>query len=180
MGEVFDHISEKVQKFIEAQPMFITASACDTGRVNVSPKGMDSFRVFGPNLVGYLDLTGSGNETAAHLKHDGRLTIMFMSFSRNPKIIRLSGQGYVVGKGSGKFAELAKVFPDYHGCRQIIMLKVDRVQDSCGYTVPQMDLVTERGTLIKWSETKTSQEMVEYRKTKNLKSIDGFETGLVE
>ncbi len=178
MAEFFDHISDKLADFIKEQPMFFTASACATGRINLSPKGMDTFRVLGPKLVGYLDLSGSGNETAAHIKNDGRLTFMFNSFSRNALILRLYGKGRVVRPHHEAYAGLAPHFPVLPGARQIILMDVESVQTSCGYAVPEMELKAERPTLIKWTTNKGEELIKDYQQQKNLISIDGFDTGL--
>lgn len=160
--------------------MFFTASACATGRINLSPKGMDSFRVLGPNLCGYLDVTGSGNETSAHLKNDGRITIMFNSFTRNALILRLYGKGRVVRPHHEGFAELAAKFPELPGARQIILIDVESVQTSCGYGVPEMELKSERQTLRKWAEGKGEDGIEVYQREKNAVSIDGFDAGLMD
>lgn len=181
MAEFFDEISDKLADFIASQPMFFTATACATGRINLSPKGMDTFRVLNPKLCGYLDLTGSGNETAAHLKHDGRLTFMFNSFTRNPLILRLYGRGRVVRPHHADFAGLAAHFPtDLAGARQIVLMDVESVQTSCGYAVPEMELKAVRPTLVKWAETKGAETVVDYQARKNVTSIDGFPTGLMD
>ncbi|MBV1900232.1 MAG: pyridoxamine 5'-phosphate oxidase family protein, partial [Kordiimonadaceae bacterium] len=131
MAEFFDHITDKIAAFIAEQPMFFTGTACDSGRVNVSPKGMDTFRVLGPNLCGYLDLTGSGNETAAHIKNNGRLTFMFNSFSRTALIVRLYGKGRVLRPQHSDFATYEEKFPKLTGQRQIILMDVESTQTSC-------------------------------------------------
>lgn len=178
MAEFFDHITEKHQAFIAAQPMFFIATACAEGRVNLSPKGMGCFRVTGPNQFIYLDHTGSGNETAAHIKHNGRVTVMFNSYSRNPLILRLYGQGRVVRPDHPDFKDLMEGFEDCAGIRQIITVQVDSVQTSCGYAVPMMELVGERDTLIRHNDRKGRAEILDYQQKKNVTSIDGFDTGL--
>jgi len=178
MAEFFDHITDKQKEFVEAQPMFFTATASEGARINLSPKGMDSFRVLGPNLCGYLDVTGSGNETSAHLKHDGRITIMFNSFTRNALIYRIYGKGRVVLKGTDEYAELVGNFDELPGARQIILIDVDSTQTSCGYGVPEMEVKAERQTLKKWAEAKGHEGIVEYQQQKNAVSIDGLDTGL--
>ncbi|GHF30264.1 pyridoxamine 5'-phosphate oxidase [Kordiimonas sediminis] len=180
MATFYDHITEKQAEFITRQPMFFTATACKEGRINLSPKGMDSFRVLNKNECAYLDLSGSGNETAAHLKHDGRITLMFNSYDRNPLILRLYGHGRAVQRGQDEFESLLALFPSYAGTRQIIVIKVDSTQDSCGFAVPVMDLVETRQTLVKFSESKGEDGMVEYRQQKNKISIDGLDTGLLD
>ena len=178
MPDFFDHILDKHADFIAQQPMFFTATACDTGRINLSPKGMDSFRILGPNLVGYLDVTGSGNETSAHLKHDGRITIMFNSFTRNPLIYRIYGRGRVVRTTSDEYGKYAAEFPEVPGVRQIILIDVESVQTSCGYGVPEMEMKAERPTMAKWAASKGEEGILAYQQEKNRVSIDGFDTGL--
>jgi len=181
MAEFFDSIQQAHRDFIDAQPMFFTATACDTGRINLSPKGMDCFRVLSPGLCGYGDLTGSGNETAAHIRRDGRLTFMFNSFSRNALILRLYGQGEVVEKATERFDEIAPHFDvSVPGFRQIILMHVQSVQTSCSYAVPQMTLEAERQTLVKFAENLGEEKLAEYRRTGNMQTIDGFDTGHVE
>ena len=178
MADFFDHITEKHAEFIAEQPRFFTATACSTGRINLSPKGNDSFRVLSPNLCGYLDLGGSGNETAAHIKNDGRLTIMFNSFTRNALIYRLYGKGRVVRPHHDEYDELRAKFPDDILARQIILLEVESTQTSCGYAVPIAEDMRDRDTLKKWIENKGEEKILEYQQQNNLVSIDGFETGL--
>lgn len=180
MADFFDHIPDRLKTFIEAQPMFFVATACATGRINLSPKGLDTFRVLSSTSCGYLDLTGSGNETAAHIRHDGRMTIMFNSFTRNALILRLYGSGRVVRPDDGDFAGLIPSFPDLPGARQIILMTVDSVQTSCGYAVPEMELKSERHVLEAWAEKKGADGLKTYRRDNNTVSIDGFETGLEE
>ena len=158
--------------------MFFTATACSTGRINLSPKGNDSFRVLSPNLCGYLDLGGSGNETAAHIKNDGRLTIMFNSFSRNALIYRLYGKGRVVRPHHEEYGALRTKFPDGIQARQIVLLEVESTQTSCGYAVPIAEEMRDRDTLRKWIENAGEEKILEYEQKNNLVSIDGFETGL--
>ncbi len=180
MADFTDHITDKHADFIKAQPMFFTATACAEGRINLSPKGMDCFRVLGPNLCGYLDVTGSGNETSAHLKHDGRITVMFNSFTRNALILRLYGKGRVVRPHHEAFEKLAAHFPVLPGARQIILVDVESVQTSCGYGVPEMELKGERQTLKKWAEGKGEEGIELYQRQKNVTSIDGFDSGLMD
>ncbi len=177
MAEFFEEITDKHAAFIAEQPVFFTATACSEGRINLSPKGMDCFRVLSPRLCGYLDMTGSGNETAAHIKNDGRITIMFNSFSRNALIYRIYGRGRVVRPQHPEFEGLKGNFPDLPGMRQIILIDVDSTQTSCGYAVPEMELKTERQTLKKYWETK-GEEMDAYHARRNTISIDGLETGI--
>ena len=178
MADFTDHITEKHAVFIEDQPIFFTATACAEGRINLSPKGMDSFRVLGPKLCGYLDVTGSGNETSAHIKNDGRITVMFNSFTRNALILRIYGRGRVVRPHHDGFEALVAQFPELPGARQVILIDVDSVQTSCGYGVPEMELKAERQTLKKWAEGKGDYAIVAYQDKNNVTSIDGFDSGL--
>ncbi|MEM8986278.1 MAG: pyridoxamine 5'-phosphate oxidase family protein [Pseudomonadota bacterium] len=178
MAQFFDKIEKTHAKFIAAQPMFFVATAAQEGRINLSPKGMDTFRVLGPNLAGYLDLTGSGAETAAHITHDGRMTFMFNSFGPKPLILRLYGQGRIAPRGGPEYAEHGSSFPDMPGARQIIFMDVESVQTSCGYAVPRMDLVEERDVLTLWAENKGEDGVKEYIEANNVVSIDGLSTGV--
>jgi hypothetical protein len=175
MGKVFDRITPELEAFIEAQPLFFTATAplAKRGHVNLSPKGLDCFRVFSPTEVAYLDLTGSGNETAAHLTENERIAFMFCAFTGAPRIVRLYGNGTVVLPGTPRWAELAGRFPSFPGARQIIAAEITRVQTSCGYGVPLMDFAGQRDTLCRWAEAK-GEELPRYRREKNAKSIDGL------
>lgn len=179
MADFFDHLNERHIAFIQAQPMFFTATGCAEGRHNLSPKGMaDTFDVIDPNTVAWLDLTGSGNETAAHLRHDGRITLMFCSFDRSALILRIYGTGEVARPGSKAFEAHKHRFPELPGTRQITFVTVESVQTSCGYAVPKMQLVEERDTLVKWEINKGEDGVADYQHAKNVKSIDGFETGI--
>ncbi|MGK9235233.1 pyridoxamine 5'-phosphate oxidase family protein [Inquilinus limosus] len=184
MAKQFPGITPAQQEFIRRQKVFFTASAAATGRVNVSPRGTDMLRVLGPNAVVYLDLTGSGNETAAHLRATGRLTIMLCAFEGAPMILRLYGAGRVLRRGGPDYARLlAAEFGDAEplGARQMVRLDIDLVQTSCGFGVPLFDHAGERPTLARWAEAKEAQEGLEaYRRQKNTRSIDGLPTGLFE
>jgi hypothetical protein len=177
MAEFYDGIDDKLRAFIEDQPVFFVASAPHEGRVNISPKGMDTFRVLGPNEVVYLDMTGSGNETAAHLWQNGRITVMFCSFTRNARILRLFGHGRVVPADGAEGRDLAALFPAYTGLRQFIRISVAQAQTSCGYAVPEMKLVSERDTLQKYWQAKGPEGAAAYRDEHNRESIDGLPTG---
>ena len=151
-----------------------TAPSGDDGHVNLSPKGYDTLRVLGPNRVAYLDLTGSGVETIAHLRENGRITLMACAFNGNPRISRIYGQGTAHLLGSAGFDALAPEFPVLPGQRAIIEIAVDRVSTSCGYAVPLMDLVGDRDRLIEWAEKKGEQGLTEYWTSKNALSVDGL------
>jgi hypothetical protein len=181
MAKQFEHIEPAHAAFIGQQHIFFTASAAATGRVNVSPRGTDAFRVLDPNTVAYLDQTGSGNETAAHLRASGRLTIMFCGFENVPMILRLYGQGRALPRGTPEYGALLAVAYDNQespGARQIIRLDVDLVQTSCGYGVPLFDYKEERPILRRWAENKGEAGVAAYRREKNVRSLDGFETGV--
>jgi hypothetical protein len=175
MGKVFDSISPELRAFIEAQPLFFVASAplANSGHVDVSPKGLDCLRVLSPNEVAYLDLTGSGNETAAHVAENARITFMFCAFSGAPRILRLYGTGAVVLPGTARWKELSGEFPHPLGTRQIISAAITRVQTSCGYGVPLMGFSGQRDTLARWAEAK-GETLPQYRREKNAESIDGL------
>jgi hypothetical protein len=175
----FEQLNDKLTEFIGEQKMFFTASAPVSGRINLSPKGIDSFRVFDNKTVGYMDLTGSGNETAAHIHENGRLTVMFCSFTDKPLILRLYGHGEVIGSGSEKWKTYGSSFKHYFGERQIIALNIESVQTSCGFGVPVYELVEERKTLIDWAEGKDEEKIEAYWRQKNLISIDGLPTHLL-
>lgn len=174
MASFKSSLSPDLVEFIQQQPIFFTASGTGEGRINLSPKGIDTFRVLGEKRVCYLDYIGSGNETAAHLQHDGRLTIMFCSFGPKPLILRLYGRGEVIRPGTPAFGELSGIFELKAGVRQIIALNVESLQTSCGFGVPEMTLVRHRTTLNDWCEKKGPEALVEYERTKNRKSIDGL------
>jgi len=179
MSEFFDALTDDHIAFIHDQPMFFIATACADGRINLSPKGGDGLhRVINPNLFCYLDMTGSGNETAAHIKHDGRATVMLNSFTRNPVIMRLYGHGRVAFEGTLEFEEHIALFPDKTGLRQLIFVDIDQIQTSCGYAVPKIELISHRDTLDRWSEKQGRDGVLDYQQNRNLKSIDGMDTGL--
>ncbi len=162
--------------FIAAQPMYFVATAplAGDGHVNLSPKGLDTFRVLGPTEVAYLDLTGSGNETAAHVYENGRVTILFCAFAGQPKILRLYGRGRVNLPGDERWAELRSLFPDLPGIRQVFTIELDRVQYSCGFGVPLLERQRDRDNLPRWAENKGEAGLAQYRETKNARSIDGL------
>ncbi len=174
MGKIYEGISEEQTRWIEEQPMFFVATAAPESNVNVSPRGLDTFRVLGPNRVAWLDLTGSGVETIAHLRVDGRITLMFCAFDGLPKILRLYGQGDVREPGDAGYDELRSSFPDLPGERAIIDVSVSRIADSCGFGVPRMDFVGPRDKLLTSAERKGPEKMAEYRALKNTRSIDGL------
>jgi hypothetical protein len=179
MSKFYSELTDEIIKFIEQQKIFFTASAPPDGRINLSPKGMDTFRCLSRTHVAYLDLTGSGNETAAHLRENGRMTIMMCSFSDEPLILRLYGQGEVISPLHELWHDLLAEFPAIPGVRQIIMLSIESLQTSCGYAVPTCLDVTERPKLQKWAAKKGVDGISKYCQQKNRRSIDGLDTGII-
>ena len=180
MAKFYSEITPPLQDFIKQQKIFFTATAPQQGRINLSPKGIDTFRCIDSQTVAYLDLTGSGNETSAHLIENGRMTIMFCSFSEQPLILRLYGLGKVIRPKDKEWKLFHSQFESLPGERQIIVLDVESVQTSCGYGVPLFEFQQERGSLIEWAKKKGEQGIKEYWAAKNLKSIDGLTTKLLE
>lgn len=183
MGKQFERIEPAHRDFIEKQRIFFNASATAEGRVNVSPRDGAALRVLNANHLIYLDKTGSGNETAAHLLADGRLTLMFCAFEGAPMVLRLYGHGRILRRGGAEYAALlASEFNSAEppGARQMVLLQVETVMTSCGYGVPLFEYVGERTQLTRWAESKGEEGLEDYWRQKNLKSIDGLPTGLLE
>ena len=178
MAKVFAELTAAHQEFIQKQQIFFVATAplMPNGHVNLSPKGLDAFRVLSPNRVAYLDLTGSGNETSAHVIENRRITIMFCSFDRQPLILRLYGQGTVILSHEAQWSELESLFPSIVGTRQIIVIDIHRVQTSCGYGVPVYDYQGQRPTLSTWAQKKGTAGLTQYQREKGSVSIDGLIT----
>jgi hypothetical protein len=176
MGRTYAELDDKLVAFITAQPVFFVATAPSAGgHVNVSPKGYaDTFAVLGPRTVAYLDLTGSGVETVAHLRDNGRVTVMFCAFAGPPKIVRLYGTGRVVVPGDVGWDELAAGFGPRAGVRAVVLVEVERVADSCGHAVPLMQFDRERDVLSDWHRHKGEDTLVAYRAERNAASIDGL------
>ena len=176
MGKVFDGIDEKLAAFIHEQPIFFvgTAPLDRDGHLNLSPKGNNRVEVLDERTVAYLDLTGSGVETIAHLRENGRIVVMFCAFQGPPRIVRLHGRGEVVEKGTPGFAELAPRFPEHPSARSVIRVSVERISDSCGYGVPLMSFERERTQMDDWAAHKGPEGIVEYQATRNAASIDGL------
>jgi hypothetical protein len=176
MGKIYESISAEHQAFIERQPVFFVASAplSPSGHVNLSPKGLDSLRVLDSRTVTYLDLTGSGNETAAHLTENGRLTFMFCAFDGSPKILRLYCRGRIVTRASHEWEAALQRFPTHVGIRQIVVATVESVQTSCGFGVPLLTLTGQRDQLPRWAQSKGEDGLVEYRRSRNAVSLDGL------
>jgi len=175
MAKVLPAIDDELAGWIAGQPVFFVATApSEGGHVNLSPKGHDVLRVLDPHRVAYLDLTGSGAETMAHLRDDGRMTMMFCAFEGPPRILRLYGRGIAHVVGSERFEDLSPRMPDLPGARAIVELEVDRVQTSCGYAVPFLAYQGERPTLQQWAARRDADELTAYRAEKNAVSIDGL------
>lgn len=177
MATRLESLTDKHREFIERQSMFFVATAAREGRVNVSPKGLDTLRVLGANRVAWLDLTGSGNETAAHLLRQNRMTIMFCAFEHEPLILRLYGKATAVLPVQPGWNELAALFPPLVGSRQIFDLDIDLVQTSCGFGVPLMEHIEDRALMLDWATKKGPEGLRDYRRKTNMVSIDGFPTG---
>lgn len=181
MGRLFEEINDTMKEFLESSPVFFVATAPtgDDGHINVSPKGLDSFRVISPKQVAYLDMTGSGAETIAHIRENGRITLMFTAFSGKPNIVRLYGKAEAVYPESSNFSELKQAFhsaptSELPGLRAIIKVDMTRISDSCGFGVPLMDFVANRKEMVDWVVKKGDEGLVEYRAEKNAQSIDGL------
>jgi hypothetical protein len=179
MARQYPAIGPEHREFIQRQHIFFTASAAPGARVNLSPREAAALRVLGQNAVAYLDCTGSGNETAAHLRADGRMTIMLCAFDGPPLILRLYGQGRVLPRGGADYADLLRSAFDGReplGARQIVHLTVELVQTSCGFGVPMFAHAGDRPNLDRWAAAKGEQGLAEYRRNKNMRSIDGLPT----
>ena len=176
MGQRFPEISDKQKRFIENQKIFFVGTATADSRVNISPKGMDSLRVLSKNRVAWLNVTGSGNETSAHIQEMPRMTVMFAAFEGNPLILRLYGNAKIIHKNDSEWNELFSFFNPLPGARQIFDLSVDLVQTSCGMSVPAFDYVEEREQLNNWATKKGDAGIKEYWLGKNQVSLDGKPT----
>lgn len=176
MGKSYDSITPELSQWIERQHMFFVATAplADDGLINCSPKGMDTFRILGPREVAYLDLTGSGIETVAHARENGRIVFMFCGFEGPPRIVRLHGTAEVCGLGSPQYDSLTSLFPVYVGSRSIVRARLTRISGSCGYGVPRYRYDGDRNTLVRWSESKGQDALAQYRQSKNARSLDGL------
>ena len=176
MSKQLECISDEVADWLHRQHVFFVATAplSAEGHVNCSPKGGDCFRVLNPMQAAYLDFTGSGAETAAHLRENGRIVLMFCAFEGSPNIVRLHGCGEVLTPDSPEFEALASLFPPNLGARALVRVSVTRVSTSCGFAVPFMGFEADRDTLDRWSATKGSEGLAEYRQMKNARSVDGL------
>lgn len=180
MAKFFDELNDTLRAFIAAQQMFFHATAAPEGRINLSPKGLDTFRILDNRHVGYLDLTGSECETAAHIAADGRLTIMFCSFAEKPLILRLYGRGTVIHQRDAAWNTLRPMFPEIPGERQIILIEIESIMTTCGFAVPMYDFKGQRDTLPEFTCKMGDEKMDAYRREKNVTSIDGLPTYLFE
>lgn len=178
--KMYAALTDELTRFIQAQKIFFVATAPYNGRINLSPKGTDSLRVLGPEQVAFLNLTGSGNETAAHLAENGRITIMFCSFEQRPLILRLYGHGRCVHPRDAEWEALYLLFPPSVGARQIVLQEITAVQDSCGFAVPFFDYRGEREALHKWHESCGTDGIQTYWTERNQTSIDGLPTHLLD
>lgn len=178
MATFFPEINPELTDFIHRQHIFFVATAPANGRVNLSPKGMDSLRVLNPERIIWLNLTGSGNETAAHVLENGRMTLMWCAMEGAPLILRVYGTARAIHPSEEDYETLASQLPEWPGARQIFDLKVEQVQTSCGYAVPFMDFREDRMHLVEVTAKKGEKAMEEYRQLKNRVSIDGLDTGL--
>lgn len=176
MGQTFDAIDDALESWIRAQSIWFVATAplAAEGLVNVSPRGHDAFSVLGPRRVGWVDYTGSGVETIAHLRENGRICLMFVSFDRRPRIVRLHGRGHVALPGEPEYGEVVDRHPPHPGTRAAIVVEVERISDSCGFGVPVMELVEERDLLRRSAEKRGPDGLAAYRRQKNTSSLDGL------
>lgn len=179
MGQRFNEIQEKHRLFIEQQKLFFVGTATADSRINISPKGMDSLRVIDQNRVVWLNVTGSGNETAAHVQEQSRMTLMFLAFEGNPLILRLYGNAKAIHQGDAEWTKLFALFPAIPGARQIFDVQIDLVQSSCGMAVPVFDYVEERAQLNDWARKQGETGLREYWKKKNQLTLDGEPTHIL-
>lgn len=180
MGKTFEELTTKQIEFIDKQNIYFVATAAESGKVNLSPKGGDSLRVIDSKKIAWLNLTGSGNESAAHVLRNSRMTIMFCAFEGAPLILRAYGNATVLHEGDAQWQSYAELFPTYTGARQIFILDIELVQASCGMSVPYFSYEGDRDDLIKWADKRGHEGVKEYWETRNQKSLDGFDTEIVE
>jgi hypothetical protein len=174
MGKIYDEIDQTLERFILTQHVFFvsTAPAGSDGHINLSPKGLDSIRLLDPHTLAYLDYVGSGAETIAHLRENGRVVVMWCAFDGPPRIVRVHGHGTVVEPQDPAFGELRTLFADGPGVRAVIRIAIDRISDSCGFGVPRYAFEADRSQLPAWASRKTGNELVDYQLKKNRTSID--------
>jgi len=181
MATKFDSINKAHKEYIEKQKMFVIGSAGADGFINVSPKGMDTFKIVDENTVVWLNHTGSGNETSAHVQENGRMTIMFNSYDKNPLILKLYGKASVIHNADSRWDEMAAYFEEFVGSRQFFEMKVELVLTSCGFGVPQYEYIGDRNKMLqKWGEKKGPDGIKTYWAEKNAVTLDGVETKVIE
>ena len=180
MGQKFESLSDRLIQFIREQHLFFVGTATDDSRVNISPKGMDSLRVMNPNRIIWLNVTGSGNETAAHVQQNPRMTLMFAAFTGKPMILRVYGTARVIHHNDPDWQSLYSLFDPLPGARQIFDLDIELVQTSCGMAVPLFDFAGDREQLNNWAEKKGDVGIREYWRRTNQQTIDGIETDIIE
>jgi len=180
MAVKFESINQAHRDFIAKQKMFVVGSAGEKGFINVSPKGMDSLRIIDDTTVVWVNYTGSGNETSAHIQENGRMTIMFNSFDKTPLILKLYGDARVIHEKDEKYQEIAQYFEPHVGIRQFFEMKIALVLTSCGYGVPQYEFIAERDTLKKWSDKKGREGIKAYWEEHNTQTLDGIETKIMQ
>ena len=180
MGKTSELIEPTHKEFIEKQHLFFvsTAPLSASGHINLSPKGLDSFRVLSPNLVGYMDIIGSGNETSAHILENSRISFMFCAFDGPPNILRLYGKGRTILPDDAEWANLSKKFTILASTRQIILANIFQVQTSCGFGIPYYEYSGERDHSFKWAESKGAEGLENYKNEKNKISLDGLPTAM--
>ncbi|OSY87035.1 pyridoxamine 5'-phosphate oxidase [Tenacibaculum holothuriorum] len=176
MAKFYEKITARVQTFIEQQKVFFVATAPNEGRINLSPKGMDSFRIINEHRVAWLSVTGSGNETSAHLLENNRITVMFCAFEGAPNIVRLYGKAKEILPNDNEWNELITLFPKLEGTRQIFDIHIESVQTSCGMSIPFYEYQGERNQLLDWAKDKGEEGIQQYWEDRNQISIDGLDT----
>lgn len=180
MADKFTELSPKHTAFITEQHLFFVATASSDGRINLSPKGMDTLKIINPTRVIWLNLTGSGNETSVHVQEDGRMTIMFCSFDKNPLILRLYGTAKVIHSHDDEWEEMQQHFDSFTGSRQVFILDIDLVMTSCGFGIPFYEYSGERDTLTTWADKRGREGIETYWEEKNQISLDGKETKILK
>ena len=178
MAKFYEKLTSRLQDFIKNQKIFFVATAPEEGRINLSPKGMDSLRVINEKRILWLNVTGSGNETAAHLLENDRITIMMCSFEGAPNILRIYGKGKAIHPSDTKWNDVVGLFPETPGTRQIFDISVESAQTSCGMSIPFLEYKGERDQLNDWAKDKGEDGIQQYWQDRNLTSIDGKPTGL--
>lgn len=178
MAKQFDALQDDHTQFIEAQHLFFVGTAAPDGRVNISPKGMDSLRILGPNRIAWVNLTGSGNETAGHVLAQNRMTLMWCGFEKRPLILRCYGSARTIHPSDAGWAELSDLFPAHRSARQVFDLTLDLIQTSCGWAIPFMDYVGERDTMQRWVDSKSDAQIRTHWVEQNTHTIDGQPTGM--